>query len=72
MDSLRLEMSRLESECDELRLLRQEAARELLQERTKGQEAREEMRMRLEEQADKKGAMEQTIGSLREEVNVWA
>ena len=70
MDTLRCEMSQLEAECDELRLMRQDASRELLQERARAQEEAEEMRLRLEEQVDKKGAMEQTIGQLREEVSL--
>ena len=69
IDSLQDQVSSLESTCDELRVARQEASRELLCARNQSQDTIRVLQLQLEEQQGKKNSSDQVIGHLREEVS---
>lgn len=58
----------MESQCDELRIARQETSRDLLLARNQGQEQIRSLQLQLEDQLAKKNNLDQIIGHLREEV----
>ncbi len=68
LESLQKEVGKLETLVDELRLERQEDAREIALARNEASEQVKEFKMQLEEQQTKKNRTDQLIGHLREEV----
>ncbi|TRY72433.1 hypothetical protein TCAL_08143 [Tigriopus californicus] len=68
IESLHSQVTAVESQCDELRIARQETSRDLLLARNQGQEQIRSLQLQLEDQLAKKNNLDQIIGHLREEL----
>lgn len=68
LETLQAQVCTLESQCDELKLARQDSSREVLNARSTAQEQVRHLELRLEEQVVKTTKANQVIGHLREEV----